>query len=99
MSFLSIDCSTDLASLFVKTKSKTFTKILQSDKFNNDLLMKQILDFFEEKKIDCPILYGGSVSKSNIEEIMSIPGIDGCLVGNSSLDGEQFAIIASKITS
>ena len=30
---------------------------------------------------------------------MSIPGIDGCLVGNSSLDGEQFAIIASKIRS
>ena len=54
---------------------------------------------FEEKKIDCPILYGGSVSKSNIEEIISTPGIDGCLVGNSSLDGEQFAIIASKITS
>ena len=42
---------------------------------------------------------GGSVSKSNIEEIISIPGIDGCLVGNSSLDGEQFAIIASKIKS
>jgi triosephosphate isomerase len=53
----------------------------------------------EEKKIDCPVLYGGSVSKSNIEEIISIPGIDGCLVGNSSLDGEQFAIIASKIKS
>jgi triosephosphate isomerase len=58
-----------------------------------------ILDFFEEKKIDCPVLYGGSVSKSNIEEIISISGIDGCLVGNSSLDGEQFAIIASKIKS
>jgi triosephosphate isomerase len=57
------------------------------------------LNFFEEKKIDCPVLYGGSVSKSNIEEIISIPGIDGCLVGNSSLDGEQFAIIASKIKS
>ena len=58
-----------------------------------------ILDFFEEKKIDCPVLYGGSFSKYNIEEIISISGIDGCLVGNSSLDGEQFAIIASKIKS
>ena len=48
MSFLSIDCSTDIGSLFVKTKSKTFNKILQSDKFNNDLLMKRILDFFKE---------------------------------------------------
>ena len=47
MNFLSIDCSTDIGSLFIKTKNKTFNKILQSDKSNNDLLMKQILDFFE----------------------------------------------------
>ena len=48
MSFLSIDCSTEEGSLFVKAKNKTFSKILQSDKSNNDLLMKQILDFFNE---------------------------------------------------
>ena len=48
MSFLSIDSSTDLGSLFVKIKNKTFSRVLQSDKFNNDLLMKQILDFFQE---------------------------------------------------
>ena len=46
MNFLSIDFSTDIGSLFIKTKNKTFNKVLQSDKFNNDLLMKQILDFF-----------------------------------------------------
>ena len=51
MNFLSIDCSTDAGSLFLKVKNKTFTKILQSDKFNNDLLMKQILNFFEENSI------------------------------------------------
>ena len=51
MNFLSIDCSTDISSLFVKTKNKTFSKILQSNKSNNDLLMKQILDFFEENNI------------------------------------------------
>ena len=71
----------------------------EADSENIASAVSIILDFFEEKKIDCPILYGGSVSKSNIEEIISIPGIDGCLVGNSSLDGEQFAIIASKIKS
>ena len=48
MNFLSIDCSTDIGSLFVKTKNKTFNKVLQSDKSNNDLLMKQILNFFKE---------------------------------------------------
>ena len=51
MNFLSIDCSTDIGSLFVKTKNKTFNQLLQSDKSNNDLLMKQILDFFTENNI------------------------------------------------
>ena len=51
MNFLSIDCSTDIGSLFVKIENKTFSKVLQSDKSNNDLLMKQILDFFEEHNI------------------------------------------------
>ena len=51
MNFLSIDCSTDIGSLFVKTKNKTFSHFLQSDKSNNDLLMKQILDFFKENNL------------------------------------------------
>ena len=51
MNFFSIDCSTDIGSLFVKTKNKTFSKILQSDKSHNDLLMKQILDFFNENNL------------------------------------------------
>ena len=51
MNFLSIDCSTDIGSLFVKTQNKTFSKILQSDKSKNDLLMKQILDFFKVHNI------------------------------------------------
>ena len=51
MNFLSIDCSTDIGSLFVKTKNKTFSQVLQSDKSNNDLLMKQILDFFKANNI------------------------------------------------
>ena len=51
MNFLSIDCSTDIGSLFVKAKNKTFSQVLQSDKSNNDLLMKRILDFFKENNI------------------------------------------------
>ena len=51
MNFLSIDCSTVIGSLFVKTKNKTFSQVLQSDKSNNDLLMKQILDFFKVNNI------------------------------------------------
>ena len=51
MNFLSIDCSTDIGSLFIKTKNRTFSRILQSDKLNNDLLMKKILDFFKENNL------------------------------------------------
>ena len=51
MNFLSIDCSTDTGSLFVKAKNKTFNKVLQSDKSKNDLIMKQILVFFEENNL------------------------------------------------
>ena len=52
MNFLSIDFSTDIGSIFVKTKYKSFSKNLQSDKLNNDLLMKQILDFFAENNLN-----------------------------------------------
>ena len=51
MNFLSIDCSTNTGSLFLKLENKTFNKILQSDKYNNDLLMKQILDFLAENDL------------------------------------------------
>jgi len=51
MNFLSIDCSMNIGSLFVKIEYKTFSKVLQSDKSNIDLLMKQILDFLEENNL------------------------------------------------
>jgi len=41
----------EIGSLFVKIKNKTFNKILQSDKLNNDLLMKQILDFLDKNDL------------------------------------------------
>lgn len=71
---------------------------IEADSENINSSVSIINDFLEQKKINTSILYGGSVSVENIHEIISIPGIEGCLVGNSSLDGEQFAIIASKIT-
>ena len=52
MNFLSIDCSTDSGSLFIKIKNKTFIKFLQSDKLSNDLLMKKILDFIKENNLE-----------------------------------------------
>ena len=51
MNFLSIDCSTEIGSLFAKVENKTFSKVLQNDKFVNDLMAQYILDFIEENHL------------------------------------------------
>ena len=51
MNFLSIDCSTEIVSLFVKFENKTFNKVLQSDKFINDLMAEYILDFVKKNHL------------------------------------------------
>ena len=52
MNFLSIDCSSETNSLFIKYKNKTFSKLLQSDKFINDSLAKLIIDFMKGNDIN-----------------------------------------------
>ncbi|MFA6807471.1 MAG: triose-phosphate isomerase, partial [Eubacteriales bacterium] len=42
------------------------------------------------------ILYGGSVKSGNIKEIMDQPDIDGALVGGSSLNSEEFALLINN---
>jgi triosephosphate isomerase (TIM) len=39
------------------------------------------------------ILYGGSVKPANAAELLSLPDVDGALVGGASLDPEDFAAI------
>ena len=41
-----------------------------------------------------PILYGGSVKADNAKEILSLPLVDGALVGGASLSAEGLAAIA-----
>jgi triosephosphate isomerase (TIM) len=41
------------------------------------------------------ILYGGSVTPDNAEELVSQPDVDGALVGGASLDPEDFAAIVA----
>lgn len=43
-----------------------------------------------KKKITKPLLYGGSVKPTNLEEILNIPNVDGTLIGTASWDIEQF---------
>jgi triosephosphate isomerase (TIM) len=41
------------------------------------------------------IQYGGSVKPDNVDELMAMPDIDGCLVGGASLDGKSFSRIVN----
>jgi triosephosphate isomerase len=41
------------------------------------------------------ILYGGSVKPQNAAELLSLPDVDGALVGGASLDAESFATIVA----
>ncbi len=45
------------------------------------------------------ILYGGSVKRDNVAELMAQPDIDGGLVGGASLDGKHFLDIAQLCNS
>ena len=44
------------------------------------------------------ILYGGSVNADNAQQLMSMPDIDGALVGGASLEAEPFAHIIDAST-
>jgi triosephosphate isomerase (TIM) len=43
-----------------------------------------------------PVLYGGSVTSTNIDEFLSEPSIDGALVGGASLNPDEMAGIVSR---
>jgi triosephosphate isomerase len=50
---------------------------------------------YTEKKAseDVRFLYGGSVDAANAGTLLSIPGVDGLLVGGASLKADVFAAI------
>jgi len=43
-----------------------------------------------KKKLQKPLLYGGSVKLANISEILDIPNVDGALIGTASWNTEDF---------
>jgi len=45
---------------------------------------------------DLRILYGGSVTSANVAEFVSLPEIDGALVGGASLKADEFVGIVEK---
>ena len=49
--------------------------------------------FDEETSKNIRVIYGGSMKPENAKELLSMPNIDGGLVGNASLDPKSFAEI------
>ncbi|MGP0049402.1 MAG: triose-phosphate isomerase, partial [Solirubrobacteraceae bacterium] len=45
------------------------------------------------------ILYGGSVKPDNAAELLTLPDVDGALVGGASLEPESFAGIIDAVSS
>ncbi|MEA1914677.1 MAG: triose-phosphate isomerase [Campylobacterota bacterium] len=43
-----------------------------------------------KKKINKPLLYGGSVKVNNIKQILEVPNVDGALIGTASWNVEDF---------
>jgi triosephosphate isomerase len=46
-----------------------------------------------DKAAHIPVLYGGSVSRGNVAELIHAPEVDGVLVGGASLDADGWATI------
>ncbi len=67
-----------------------------------NLIRKHLKSTFGKESEEAPILYGGSVSPSNCGAYLTIPGINGLLIGGSSLILDQFndiIEIAKKVKS
>ena len=65
-------------------------------------MIKETVDWIKEYllqnlSINIPILYGGSVSKSNCADIIQLDNINGFLIGGASLDVSEFYNIYSIV--
>lgn len=60
-----------------------------------EIIKTQIAFMYGNLKV--PVLYGGSVDGENAKDLVSIPQLDGLLVGSSSLNAQKFAIIEEII--
>ena len=50
-------------------------------------------DLAGDRAAHIPVLYGGSVSRGNVAELIHAPQVDGVLVGGASLDADGWATI------
>ena len=59
-------------------------------------IRSMIKELYDQETADAiRIQYGGSVKTSNIDELMSMPNIDGALIGGASLKASDFSQIVN----
>ena len=58
-------------------------------------ILSQLFDHKESK--NTPVLYGGSVNSANANELISIDGVNGFLIGGASLDVVKFSEIVKIV--
>ena len=55
------------------------------------MIKEQLIDIYgQETAEEIPLLYGGSVNPNNAGAYLTIPGVNGVLVGESSLISDNF---------
>lgn len=57
-------------------------------------LKAELRELGGERSGAVPVLYGGSVNRSNVAGLLAVEDVDGVLVGGASLDAEQWLAIA-----
>ena len=59
------------------------------------LMRHELRARFRDRAAEVRVLYGGSVTPRNVDDLMATAGIDGVLVGGASLKVEEFARIVA----
>jgi triosephosphate isomerase len=57
------------------------------------VIRRALKELAGERAALIPVLYGGSVSRGNVAELIAAPEVDGVLVGGASLDADGWATI------
>ena len=63
----------------------------------HDFIRRLLIEIYGCAAADVRILYGGSVTKDNIAELIAMEDIDGALVGGASLKADGFLGIISRM--
>jgi len=63
----------------------------------HDFIRRLLVEIYGCAAADVRILYGGSVTKDNIGELIAMEDIDGALVGGASLKPDEFLGIIAKM--